>query len=97
MLGWKLVPKRELLLWTAQIQDLKNDIKRLREERDRERQRAEAAINMVLMKTQQVAITPETKPPDQAEISRLAFDIFNDSGQADKLKEEQAILDRIQS
>ena len=97
MLGWRLVTKREMLLWAGVAQDLREEVKRLREELAKERARCDAAVNALLIKTQQIAITPETKAPDIDAINKAAFDLFNDAQEEEKMKAERDALERMQS
>jgi hypothetical protein len=88
---FRLISKRELMLYAAQISDMKAEIVRLHAELDRERKRADAAVNALLIKTNKIAITPQEGITLQQEddLKDKMFSIFGDD-QA-PLTEEEAL------
>lgn len=102
MFGLKIVTKNELLLWQHQVETLQDEVKRLHLEVERERKRAEAAINALLVKSAKVALTPEPTGQDRdkelGDWERYLDETFNifaeDPTQAEIEKE---LLERIQS
>jgi len=90
----RIVSRRELLLYAAQISDFKQEIKRLQGIIEHERRRAEAAINLLLMRTVKAAITPtEPLTLDQEDaIKERAMDIFGDG----KSYNEDEALEKLQ-
>jgi hypothetical protein len=94
--GFSLISKEQKLLWLSVIQDYKDEVKRLRQELEKERERTNAAVNALLAKSSGLMLTPETRPPDEDQIRKLAFDVFGESDQEEKLREEAEKLDRIQ-
>jgi len=93
MFGWKLIHKRELALYAAQIQEFRDEIKILREQCEHERRRAEASINLLLMKTQKAAITVD-KPMTEEEEERAKAKMLNIFGDD---YEENDFIDRVQN
>lgn len=93
MFGIRLTTKRELALFNAQLQDLRSEREELRAQVERERKRADAAINALLIRTQKLALTPEppalTEEQEDARNTRM-LDIFGESF------EENDITERIQ-
>jgi hypothetical protein len=88
---WKLINKRELSLYAAQIQEFRGEIVRLRESVEHERKRAEGAINLLLMRTQKAVLTPETSPmTDEQEEAYKAkmLNIFDDNPEEGNFLEE---------
>lgn len=84
MFGLKLVTQREILLWQATTLDYKAECERLRLEIDRERRRADGAINALLTRRAGVALVPQnTKPEDPEEIERRMNDLFGDATEDD--------------
>jgi len=93
MFGFKIIHKRELALYAAQIQDFRNQIKELGLIIEHERKRAEGAINLLLIKTQKAAITPEPNPvteKEEEEAKAKLLNIFGDN------EEEASLIERIQ-
>ena len=91
MFGWKLIHKRELALYAAQIQEFKKDVDRMRLQVEHERKRAEGAINLLLMRTQKAVLTPD--PPamseDQEEAMKAKMlNIFGDDYEENKFIED---------
>ena len=91
MLGLRFTTRRELLLWQATIADLKQDVLRMRSERDHERERAEGAINALLARSAGVAVLPREKDIED-HIDRT-MDIFNE---ADQDKEQAKLMEEMQ-
>ncbi len=58
MFGLRIVHKRELAMQAAMVEDLRTQILDLRKLVEHERARAEAAINLVLMKEAKAVLTP---------------------------------------
>jgi hypothetical protein len=95
MLGWKLIHKRELLLYVGQINDLRQQIAKLERVVDHERKRAEAAINGLLMKKQNIAINPDEMTLEQENrIKEQVYDIFSDTMTREQ---EKKLMEKIQS
>lgn len=96
MFGITIASKREMAFFAAQIKDFKEREKELMAIIEVERRRADAAINALLLKTNQIAINPVVRTPlneDQEEAMRqAAVDIFNDSAELN----ENEILERVQ-
>jgi hypothetical protein len=100
--GFKIITKVERQLWLAQIQDLKAEVIRLREEVLHERSRAEAAINALLKNSAKLALAPEPTARErdreladrEKELERL-FDIFGEDADG-RIRQDQELLDRIQ-
>lgn len=91
---FKLVSKRELALYVGQIQDLRSEIADLNKKLDHERARAEAAINMLLMRVAKAAITPDEKVSidEQDSINQRQLDIWGDGN----LMTEEEAIDALQ-
>ncbi|MDD5037008.1 MAG: hypothetical protein PHE55_19960 [Methylococcaceae bacterium] len=94
MFGLRLTTRRELMLFAAEIEDLRLERERLRGQVDAERKRADAAINALLIRTQKLALTPEaptlTEEQEEARNTRV-LDIFGETMQEDE------VLERIQN
>lgn len=91
MFGYKLIHKRELSLYAAQIQEFKQEVDRMRLQVEHERKRAEGAINLLLMKTQKAALTPDTPQlTDEQEetIKAKMLNIFGDEYEESKFIED---------
>ena len=91
MFGFKLVSKRELSLYAAQIQEFKQEVDRMRLQVEHERKRAEGAINLLLMRTQKAVLTPE--PPaltddEEDKIKAKMLNIFGDDYEENKFIED---------
>lgn len=56
---FKITTKREMALLAATIDDQRRQIEELRKLVEHERKRSEGAINLLLMKTQRAALTPD--------------------------------------
>lgn len=102
MFGLKVVTKNELLLWQHQVETLQDEVKRLHQEVERERKRAEAAINALLVRSAKVALAPEPTPAERdrelGDWERNLDSMFNIFAE-DPTKEEmeKELLERIQS
>ncbi len=92
---FKIITKRELLLYSAQIQDLRKEILDLKEQLKHERKRAEGAINALLVKKVGLAITPDAGPTmeQQEEVRDRTYNIF---AEGEELTEEDALA-KLQS
>ncbi len=94
---YRLVSKRELALYAAQIADLRKEVQRLQQAVEHERKRAEGAINLLLIRTVKAAITPDqSNTPtfeQQEELREKMFDIFGDG----KDYSEDETLEKLQS
>lgn len=94
MFGLKITTRRELMLFAAEIEDLRLERERLRGQVEAERKRADAAINALLIRTQKLALTPEapalTEDQEEARNTRI-LDIFGETMQEDEL------IERIQN
>lgn len=92
---FRLISKRELLLYHAQIQDLRKEIQDLRELVKHERARAEGAINALLIRKIGLAVTPDAGPTiaQQEELREKQFDLFGDGA---NYTEDEA-LEKLQS
>jgi len=92
MFGFKLVHKRELSLYAATIDDLRKEKEALQLAIERERRRADAAVNALLIKTAKVALTPNIPvSEDQEEAMRQSmFNLFDDQ------YPESSVLERVQ-
>lgn len=101
--GLRFTTKRELLMWAAMVEQRDKRIADLesklaaqetwaRAAVRHEQNRAEAAINMLLMKTQNMAIQRRPETPDLEEFERVQATIMNlfGSEQASKEDEEKA-------
>lgn len=95
MFGLRLISKRELALYSAQIQDMKTQIENLTKQIQHERKRAEAAINALLIRTAKIAITPleGMSLEKEMEMKEKAYDIFGEGNQ----ESEAEALERLQS
>ena len=108
MFGLKIISKRELDLYLTVIREKTEEIDRLkkeyRHELQYEKNRAEAAINALLIKTNKIALTPakEMSEDEQNAFAGKMYDIFGDnqaeepSGNPARNFEEE-LLERIQS
>ena len=97
MFGFTFASKREMAFFAAQLDELRKEKKVLIETIEVERRRADAAVNALLMKTQNLIINP-VKPQvavtDEQEeaMKQTALDIFND---AEGLNEQETV-ERLQ-
>lgn len=91
---YRLISKRELLLYAAQLSDMKAEITRLQTQVEHERKRAEGAINLLLMRTVKAAITPNEGMTiaQEEEMKDKMYDIFGDGAELN----ETQILDKLQ-
>jgi hypothetical protein len=91
---FRIISKRELLLYAAQLSDMKTEIQRLNVLVEHERKRAEGAINLLLMRTVKAAITPQEGLTIQEEedLKAKTYDIFGDG---EELSEKDA-LEKLQ-
>lgn len=92
---FRLISKRELALYLAQMADMKAEISRLHVQLEHERKRAEGAINLVLMRSVKAAITPVEgmSLAQEMEMKEKAYDIFGDGADYS----EQDALEKLQS
>jgi hypothetical protein len=113
MFGLRIVSKGELIMYAHEMKTLSEEKKLLTEELrlvrkecnaeiDKERRRADAAINTLLIKTNQVAITPaptEFELDKQLEREAQMMDIFGerDEKKEKKDKETEQFLEELQS
>lgn len=98
MFGLRIITKREIALYTATILDLRNEIERMRVAVLHEQKRAEAAINLLLAKTQKAVLTPENSEitlESQDRMKEIAYNIFGE----DVIPEddEEKLLEKLQS
>ena len=96
MFGFMIVTKREILLYREAIDSLKAEVESLKKQISHERDRAEGAINLVLVKTTGMGISP-SRPTDQ-EIDKImedTMDIFGD--RPISTEEEKKIMEKLQS
>ena len=93
MFGLKITTQRELLLFRATIDDLRAEREKLREQIVHEQKRAEGAINMLLIKTQKMALTPEppalTEDQEDAMKARMINIFGNDEDETDVIERVQ--------
>jgi hypothetical protein len=92
MFNLRLTTRREILLWTSTIEDLKAERARLVAEAKHERERAEAILNILLARTTGVVVA---KPDADEMVNRQQQDILDLFG-GDEAKEEE-ILNKVQS
>lgn len=95
MFNLRIVTKAELKLYQATILDLRERMKRLESERDHERKRAEASINLLLAKTQNAVITAGNVDPD--EVDKLIDSQMDIWGDAKEEERQRKALEDIQS
>jgi hypothetical protein len=93
MFGFKLVHKRELALYAAQIDDFHSQVLVLRELVEHERRRAEGAINLLLMRTQKAALTPEPDKLTEDQQENLKAKMLNIFGDE---YDENDLISRVQ-
>jgi hypothetical protein len=86
--GLKVISKRELSLYAAQIAEMKEQNDKLSQQVQHERKRAEAAINALLIRTARLAITPMEgmSLAKEMEMKESAYDIFGDGNHLDEEK-----------
>jgi hypothetical protein len=94
MFGWKIIHKRELALYAAQIDDSHQEIIALRKLVEHERKRAEGAINLLLMRTQKAALSPEPTPMTEEQEEAVKAKMLNIFGDE---YEETKFLDEVQN
>jgi len=97
MFGLTITTKREMALFAGTIGDLRAEKAALQDLVDHERARAEAMLNLLLIKTQQAAITPGDKlslkqQEDLEEKMESKMDIFGDG----KIQTEEEFLREAQ-
>lgn len=101
MLGLRLTTKRELDLWKAVLLDLRERLKAAEAATDRERVRAEGAINALLAREARVTLPvgPQKPHADMEELLERAADIFGDvtEDEAQKKEAERKLMEDLQS
>lgn len=97
MFGLRLTTKRELALQAATMLDMRREIARLNERIDHEQKRAEAAINLLLLKTQRAVLTPDQGMTmvEEETMRQNMMDVFNDADEP--VKQEAKKLEELQS
>lgn len=93
--GLRLVTKREIALWMALAEEQKQAIAKLEKAVEKERARADAAINLLLARTQGAVIRPEPTEMDIERMESHTYDLFDDSVSA-QVKKEAKLLEEIQ-
>jgi hypothetical protein len=98
MFNLRIVHKRELALYAAQIEQSRKEIAELKKQVEHERLRAEGAINALLIRTNKIAITPnapsEMMSEEQEEKAKTKMlNIFGDDYEFD----EADLTERIQA
>jgi hypothetical protein len=85
----RFTTKREIGLWISVIEDLKSEVARLHNEVEREKARAQAAINLLLAKTQGATIERSYDPSviEPNSISQIT-DLFDETEIPMKIGEE---------
>lgn len=111
MFGLRFTTKRELALFAATIDDLRRQISKLEDQKEKavvkaeasadyERRRAEAAINALLAKSAKIVITPESKPiseDDMEAIKKGVYQIFGEEEEAATPEEkDKKIIEGLQ-
>jgi len=98
MFGLRLVTKAEISLYVGTISDLRSEKKHLQELVEHERVRAEAMLNLLLMKTQQAAITPNDTMTmkQQEEFEQRTGDMLDIYGDG-KVQTQDELLKELQS
>ena len=102
MFQLRLTTKREILLWMSTVDDLKKRVQEAELQVAIERRRADAAINLVLAKTEKmildVPIDPKLQDPLE-KIQEQMMDLFGEGDEAKAEKEisDKQILERLQS
>ena len=93
---FRIVSKRELALYAAQMQDFKTTIAELQSQVKHERLRAEGAINALLIRTQKIALTPETatNPMTEEQEENYKSKLMNIFGDE---YEEDNFIERVQA
>lgn len=99
MFGWTLASKREISFFAAQIEELRKEKRELLALVEVERRRADAAVNALMLKTNNIAINAVKSPvapvineDTEEQFKQAALDIFNDS----ESLTEQEVIERIQ-
>ncbi|HCV42881.1 MAG TPA: hypothetical protein DGH68_05320 [Bacteroidetes bacterium] len=93
MFNLRLTTKRELALLNATIGGMRDEISNLRVLVEHERKRAEAAINLLLMRTQKAVIDVEPSPltlEQENNVKEAALNIFGDD------YSEQELMEKLQ-
>lgn len=96
MFGLRLIHKRELALYAAEIGDLRKEVERWRALVEHERKRAEGAINALLIHVAKVAITSDNAQPsveEQEKAIERQLDIFGDG----QTMNDAEALEKLQS
>jgi hypothetical protein len=95
MFNLRLTTKREILLFTATIEDLQKERARLVAEAKHERERAEAILNILLAKTTGIVVE---KPGAEEMANRQQEAMLDLFGADETSHDEQAeLLEKIQS
>ncbi len=93
---WRIIAKREMLLWLATIEDLKAEIREWKAAADRERRRAEAAINALLARQAGLVLTPPD-PKAEKEAMDYADAVMDIFGEQANETEVEKLIEQIQS
>ena len=93
MFGFRLVHKRELALYAATIDELHREKRDLTAQVEQERRRADAVVNALLIKKEQIAITP-TQPLTEAQEEQMMQKTLNIFG--DDTITEKEFMERLQ-
>lgn len=91
MFGWHLIHNRELSAYALRVSEYRKQIEDLILDVKHERERAERAINALLVKEKKIAINLDDKPmtfKEQDEVKARVLDIFNDGN---TMSEEEAL------
>ena len=92
MFNLRLTTRREILLWTSTIEDLKAERARLVAEAKHERERAEAILNILLARTTGVVVA---KPGAEDSANKQQEELMELFGGEEVDQEE--ILNKLQS
>jgi hypothetical protein len=93
--GLSLITKTEKIQWKAIIQDLREEVARLRKERDEEKARANAAVNLALALKTGAVLTPEAESErEMQQTLAKSLDLFESD--EDAQKEQEKLLRDIQ-
>ena len=96
MFGFRIVTKRELIAYNTFIQDLRDERIELKAIAEKERNRADAAINMLLAKTQNAILTP-TDPRLQKDLEDTINKNMQNMNIFDDEDEQEKTIERIQA
>lgn len=102
MFQLRITTKREILLWMSTVDDLKKRVQEAELQVAIERRRADAAINLVLAKTEKMILDVPIDPKLQDPLDKIQeqmMDLFGEGDEAKAEKEilEKQMLERIQS